>query len=190
MEVTKKKVRSKRKGGKPKKVFDPKSRSNPLSSLFKEPTQDRQPSARPSAIKSPAKQAQKPLKPKRERDFKIVDEIQPFQLFASYHLGVTEKDGYKPQNIHDIARRFNTSPTRINQALEEYEMDAETVLNTDFDMGLAQLDIKVAPKGVSKIELAKNLYEEFREAPRVIRDWKAEIMNDAEENRKIFEKLK
>jgi len=34
------------------------------------------------------------------------------------------------------------------------------------------------------------LYEDFRSSPRIVRDWAAELHNDAEENRRIFEKLK
>ena len=189
MEVTKKKVR-RGKGSKPRKTFDPKAKANPLSSLFKDPPKQKSRPAGPPPKKTGPKQPPKAPKPKKTGEYKIIDGIQPDELFAAYHLGVTVTNGYKPQNIHDISRRFGTSPAQINDALIEYEMDAETVMNTDFDMALAQLDIKVAPKGISKIELAKNLYDEFRDAPRIVRDWASEIMSDAEENRRIFEKLK
>ena len=124
------------------------------------------------------------------RDYKILDGIDPVELFMAYHLGVTADNGYQPQNAHDLARRFRTRPDRINEALRAYEIDAETILNTDFDMSMAQYDIRVAPEGISKRELARQLYEEFRASPRVVRNWADELARDAEENRKIFEKLK
>jgi len=124
------------------------------------------------------------------RSYKLVEGIDPAALFIAYHLGVTEDDQYKPQNLHDVARRFRVPPAVINQALREYEIDAETMLNTDFDLGMAQLDIKVAPAGISKKELALQLYEEFRSSPRIERNWEEEALRDAEENRKIYEKLK
>jgi hypothetical protein len=124
------------------------------------------------------------------REYKLIEGIDPVELFMAYHLGVTADDGYQSQNIHDLARRFRTEPGRINEALRAYEMDADTMLNTDFDLAMAQLDIRVAPEGVSKRELGRQLYEEFRSSPRVVRNWADELRHDAEENRKIFEKLK
>ncbi len=137
------------------------------------------------------KQAQRPvgkLPPRRE--YKLIEGIDPVELFMAYHLGITADNGYQPQNIHDLARRFHTEPGRINEALKAYEIDSDTVLNTDFDMAMAQYDIRVAPEGVSKRELGRQLYEDFRSSPRIVRDWAAELKNDAEENKKIFEKLK
>ncbi len=124
------------------------------------------------------------------RNYALVDGIDPATLFTAYHLGVTEDNRYQLQNLHEVARRFRTSPARINEALRAYEIDSETVMNTDFDMAMAQIDIRVAPPGVSRKALALQLYEDFRSSPRIVRDWAAELHNDAEENRRIFEKLK
>ena len=60
------------------------------------------------------------------------------------------------------------------------------MLDLDFDMALAQLDIQVAPEGVDRIELAKGVYAEFLEAPKVKRDWKKMIEEDRKENLKVF----
>ncbi|MDP8223411.1 MAG: hypothetical protein P9L99_08635 [Candidatus Lernaella stagnicola] len=124
------------------------------------------------------------------RDYKLIDGIDPFALFAAYHLGLTAADGYRPQNIHDLGRRFRTTPERINAALKAYEIDSETVLNTDFDLSMAEYDIRVAPTGISRTELARQLYEDFRDSPRVARDWGAELAADAAYNDRIFRKLK
>ena len=172
-----------------KKLFSPGSRTDPLSSIFKGSRRDfpevaeRRPTAA-SLVKPPT------LPPAPRRDYKLLFGIDPIVLFAAYHLGVTEKNEYRPQNIHDLARRFRISPAQINEALTAYDLDAQTVMNTDFDIGMAQIDIKVAPQGISKMELARQLYEDFRSSPRVNRNWRDEIEKDAEENKRIFEKLK
>lgn len=124
------------------------------------------------------------------REYKPVDGIDPCALFMSYHLGITPDNQFRPQNIHDLARRFRSSPDRINEALKAYELDAETVMCTDFDLAMAQIDIRVAPEGVSKLELGRQLYEDFRAAPRFKRDWHEELRRDAADNQRIFNKLK
>ena len=114
--------------------------------------------------------------------------VEPFELFCAYHLGITERKGYAPANIHDVARRFRVDPSVIKQALHDYGMDADAMLNTEFDLTMAQLDIQVAPEGVDRVELARTIYEEFRRAPRKARDWKRVLDEDARENARIFGK--
>ena len=115
-----------------------------------------------------------------------IKKIDPFELFCAYHLGITKDKQYRPSNLHDVARRFNVDSSVIKQALQAYEMDANALLNTNFDLTMAQLDIQVAPEGVDRVELAKGIYEEFRRAPRTQRDWKRVLEDDARENAKIF----
>lgn len=120
------------------------------------------------------------------REYRLIDGIEPFELFAAYHLGLTADGNHRPQNLHDLARRFGVAPERINEALKAYEIDSETVLNTDFDISMAEYDLRVAPEGVSRRELARQLYEDFRNSPRVSRDWESELAEDAAENARIF----
>jgi hypothetical protein len=115
-----------------------------------------------------------------------IKKIEPFDLFCAYHLGITKDKQYRPSNLHDVARRFNVDGGVIKQALQAYGMDADALLNTEFDLTMAQLDIQVAPEGVDRVELAKGIYEEFRQAPRRQRDWKRVLEDDARENAKIF----
>lgn len=117
---------------------------------------------------------------------KLVAGIEPFELFCAYHLGITRDKQYKPSNINEVARRFNSDPATVKQALKEYDMDPGQLFDRDFDMALAQLDIQVAPEGVDRKELAKNIYEEFLNAPRVKRDWKKLLEEDRKENQKVF----
>jgi hypothetical protein len=117
-----------------------------------------------------------------------VNGVDPFELFCAYHLGITERRGYAPANIHEVARRLRVDASVIKQTLQAYDMDPDAMLNTDFDLTMAQLDIQVAPEGVDRVELARTIYEEFRRAPRKARDWKRVLEEDARENAKIFGK--
>ena len=117
---------------------------------------------------------------------KQVDNIDPFELFCAYHLGIDKNKGYRTANINEVANRFRSEPGMIKQALQEYDMDPESLLDRDFDMALAQLDIQVAPEGVDRLELARGIYQDFKDAPRIKRDWNKILEEDRKENQKIF----
>jgi len=112
--------------------------------------------------------------------------IDPFTLFCAYHLGITAEDGYCFQNIHQVAKRFGTNAGVIRQVLAEFDMDPDTVVHSAFDMISAQVDIMLAPEGISRTALAREFYDEFRAAPRRARDWVKELEEAARENEKIF----
>jgi hypothetical protein len=112
--------------------------------------------------------------------------LDAFNLFCAYHLGIGPKKEYKPANLNEVARRFGNEPGIVRQALKECGMDSAALLDRDFDMALAQLDIQVAPEGIDRMELAKSIYEDFLAAPHVKRDWKKILEEDRKENRKLF----
>ena len=112
--------------------------------------------------------------------------LDAFNLFCAYHLGIGPKKEYKPANLNEVARRFGNEPAIVRQALKECGMDSAALLDRDFDMALAQLDIQVAPEGIDRLELAKSIYEDFLAAPHVKRDWKKILEEDRKENRKVF----
>ncbi len=58
-------------------------------------------------------------------------------------------------------------------------MAADDIVHSGFDLPSAQVDIMVAPAGISRRELARPLYEEFRDAPKKSRNWARE-MEDAQ----------
>ena len=116
----------------------------------------------------------------------LTGNLDPFNLFCAYHLGIGPKKEYKPSNLNEVARRFGQDPATVRQALKESGMDSASLLDRDFDMALAQLDIRVAPEGIDRIELAKSIYEDFQASPHVKRDWNKILENDRKENRKIF----
>ena len=65
-------------------------------------------------------------------------------------------------------------------------MDSASLLDRDFDMALAQLDIQVAPEGIDRTELGRNIFKDFLEAPIKKRDWKKILEDDRKENAKTF----
>ena len=65
-------------------------------------------------------------------------------------------------------------------------MDSASLLDRDFDMALAQLDIQVAPEGINRTELGRNIFEDFLEAPMKKRDWGKILEEDKKENAKTF----
>jgi hypothetical protein len=116
----------------------------------------------------------------------LTGNLEPFNLFCAYHLGIGPNKDYKPSNLNEVARRFGQDPATVRQALKECDMDSASLLDRDFDMALAQLDIQVAPEGIDRMELAKSIYEDFLDAPHVKRDWKKILDEDRKENRKVF----
>ena len=116
----------------------------------------------------------------------LTGNLDPFNLFCAYHLGIGPKKEYRPSNLNEVARRFGQDPATVRQALKECGMDSASLLDREFDMALAQLDIQVAPEGIDRMELAKSIYEDFQASPHVKRDWNKILENDRKENRKIF----
>lgn len=116
----------------------------------------------------------------------LTAKIDPFELFCAYYLGIGPDKRYAPANVHDVARRFGVDSGVIRQALQDHRMDPERIMNLDFDLAMAQLDIQVAPEGIDRVEIARGIYEQFRTAPHKPRDWQRLLAEDARENAKMF----
>ena len=126
------------------------------------------------------------------KSYKVLDSktntfgIDPFELFCAYHLGITSNNQYRLSNINEVANRFKVDTGTTRQILKEYGMDSACLLDRDFDMALAQLDIQVAPEGINRTELGRTIFEEFLESPIKKRDWGKIIEEDKKENEKTF----
>lgn len=112
--------------------------------------------------------------------------LDPFELFCAYHLGITEEGTYRFQNVHDVAKRFGVQPAEVRQALSEYGMDSDAVINSSFNMAVAQVDIQVSPSGVDLRTLAQMHFEDFLGAPRKARNWQKELAADEEANAETY----
>jgi hypothetical protein len=84
-----------------------------------------------------------------------------FALFCAYHLGVTPDDGYQKPSLAETARRYGMKPEEIQQLLAEHQLDRESLANSDFDLEGARLDIRVAPEGISRVEIAREHFQEY-----------------------------
>lgn len=124
--------------------------------------------------------------PEASRSRETHSAIDAFELFCAYHLGITAEGGYRFQNVHDVAKRFGTSAGAVKQALQDHQMDADTLVHSGFDFAGAQVDIMVAPEGVDRVELARALYEAFRRSGRRERDWARELRDDARANEATY----
>jgi hypothetical protein len=114
--------------------------------------------------------------------------VDPFELFCAYHLGLDERGRFKFANAHDVARRFRIGVEDVESELERNGMSSAHMLELDFDLASAQLDIQVSPPGVDLISIARMHYDLFLSAPEKKRDWQAELDEDERENKKTFGK--
>lgn len=117
-----------------------------------------------------------------------MDPIDPFALFCAYHLGLDEQGRFRHRNINDVARMFRRTTADIEAALHSNGMDAARMLNLDFDLAGAQLDMQASPPGVDLLSLAHMHWEHFLRAEEKPRDWQAEHEEDERINAATFAK--
>lgn len=86
-----------------------------------------------------------------------------FSLFCSYHLGVTPEDGYQKPSLGETARRFGVNPDELKGLLTQHGLDPESVARSKFDLEGARLDIRVAPEGISRLEIAREHFAAYQE---------------------------
>ena len=87
-----------------------------------------------------------------------------FTLFCAYYLGITPSDGYAKPHLEEVARRFGMAPKEVKELLGQHEIDEDTVRKLDFDLVGAQLDIRLAPEGISRTEVARDLWQDYLSA--------------------------
>ena len=109
-------------------------------------------------------------------------QLNAFELFCAYHLGIFEDNSYREPSLKSVARLFGRSSDEIRSALEACGLDDQAVRGADYDLSLAQLDVKVAPDGIDKREIAKHLFDEFVEAHPQFVDWSEAGVEETEES--------
>ncbi len=85
-------------------------------------------------------------------------------MFCAFHLFITERDGYREQRPSEVAARFQMSEDELLDYLDENDLSEEILKERQFDLPGARLDIRVAPMGISRVELARTMYQEFEES--------------------------
>ena len=77
--------------------------------------------------------------------------MDPFAVFAFYHLGLDEEFQYKFRNIHDTAKHFQVSEKAIRDFLEREKMTPERIRHTDFNLSEAHSEAMIMDMdGLSK----------------------------------------
>lgn len=89
-------------------------------------------------------------------------ELGPFSVFCALYLGITETDGWSQPDRSTVARRFDLTPEELDRFLDEHRLNTREIEHAGFDLESARLDIRVAPEGVSRLELARTLYTDLR----------------------------
>ena len=89
-------------------------------------------------------------------------DLAPFSMFCALHLGITEDEGWARPTPEQVARRFQLSNEELDRYLREHRLTAEDLAAAAFDLESARLDIQVAPEGISRVELARTLFDEVR----------------------------
>jgi hypothetical protein len=120
---------------------------------------------RPQRGRRPARHA--PAESVRTRPLRRVPELcelKPFSVFCALYLGITEDDGWREPRLAPVAARFGLSDGELAAWLEAHGLDEPAVRDSGFDLEGACLDIEVAPEGISRVELARALYQEFEAA--------------------------
>jgi hypothetical protein len=86
----------------------------------------------------------------------------PFAIFCSLWLGITPTDGFRLEGPDAVARRFGLTRDALDGLLAEHGLRAEDLRRAGFDVESARLDIRVAPSGISRVELARPMWRELR----------------------------
>ncbi len=89
-------------------------------------------------------------------------ELAPFAVFCALHLGISECNGFAPQEPAAVARRFQLSLEQLEAYLREHRIARDDLEAAGFDLEGARLDMQVAPPGISRVELARTLFGELR----------------------------
>ena len=136
--------------------------NQPVASPADQSTRANRPSRRRRRRRSKGSGSDSPRQPVVEIGFdEAVEQIEPFELFGAYYLGLTANNRYRLSNSRDVARRFFTSCTVLDALLGRYGMELDTVDASSFDLGLARLDMERVPEGISRREIARQLYQEY-----------------------------
>lgn len=94
--------------------------------------------------------------------------IDPFRLFAYYHLGLDDELSYRFRNLHHTAAHFGVEPEEVTAELLLHKMDAETIRRVDFNLSQAharamELDLIDAPRE-EREQFVRDTFQAFLDA--------------------------
>ena len=91
-----------------------------------------------------------------------MNQLDEFELFCLYHLGLVGTQAGIPLNLNQIAARLHISLDELDIFLKSKRLDPESVLSSGFDLVGAQMDIQLAPEGIHLESVARRHFEDFR----------------------------
>ena len=91
-----------------------------------------------------------------------MNQLDEFELFCLYHLGLVGTQAGIPLNLNQIAARLQVSLDDLDNFLKSAQLDPESVLSSGFDLVGAQMDIQLAPQEIHLESVAKRHFEDFR----------------------------
>ena len=91
-----------------------------------------------------------------------MNQLDEFELFCLYHLGLVGTQAGIPLNLNQIAARLQVSLDDLDNFLKSAQLDPESVLSSGFDLVGAQMDIQLAPQEIHLESVAKHHFEDFR----------------------------
>ena len=92
-----------------------------------------------------------------------MNQLDEFELFCLYHLGLVGTQAGIPLNLNQIAARLQISLDELDNFLKSAQLDPESVLSSGFDLVGAQMDIQLAPQGIHLESVARRHFEDFRQ---------------------------
>lgn len=107
--------------------------------------------------------------------------LTPFEMFCAYHLGIIENNGYRKSKARDVARLFDVSLQQFQEAMRRFGLERSAMKACGYDLEIAQLDIRVAPDGIDRRELAKGLFDELLDLNEATRSHHETALKAAEE---------
>lgn len=94
-------------------------------------------------------------------------ELDAFELFAYYHLGLDRAWRYRFRNLTHAALYFDRSPAEIQAQLRVHRMSPEMVVHVPYALSKAHADVQVAEmtQTAADVEaLARRIFDEYCQA--------------------------
>jgi len=102
-------------------------------------------------------------------------DLDAFDIFAAYHLGLLPTGERRFVNVSDIARHFGVGIDEVHGVLSQHGFTSKDVVHSDFDMAEARLDVEMASTVELAREHAQKAFAAFTQGDVGKRDWAAEF---------------
>ncbi len=109
-------------------------------------------------------------------------DVGAFEVFCAYYLGLAKDGTRRHNNLHAAAKALGVSTSDVESALIRHGLTAEAMLERDFDLAGAQLDIQASPPGVDLHSIALMHWELWLAAPPRSGDWRRDDFSSSNDD--------